>query len=172
MVRMHFCKGIEKKALHCIVGIPLEIWEALYGKVVQTMFNILSYYFLLQRSPRTQQNIFVEGFAQSSLCEIWLNMGTVTFLKNEKLLILMSKMKCFVCYFFLVGTNSKLYFPDTKVKTTLVFIFNRIKYWKLAIYPYTRCLRRIKVHKSKKNQFWLFFRIKILINGSGTPHDD
>ena len=65
----------------------------------------------------------------------------------------------FVLYFFLLITTSKLYFHDAKVKTTLVFIFNEITFWKLSKFAYTGCLRRVKVHQILKNvnvgHFWL-----------------
>ena len=71
----------------------------------------------------------------------------------------MSKMECFVLYFFLVTTTSKLYFHDTKVKTILVFIFNMITFRKLSKFAYT--LGRVKVHQILKNcQFLVIFGSK------------
>ena len=52
---------------------------------------------------------------------------------------------------------SKLYFHGIKVKTTLVFIFKKITFWKLSKVAYTGCLRRVEVHPIlKKSKFGPF----------------
>ena len=112
---------------------------------------------ILCYGPRAQKHIFVENVAHSSHCEAWINMVTVTFLKNYKPLILMSKIEFFVLYLFLVRTTSNLYFHGTKVKTTLVFIFNKMTFWKLSKFAYIGCLGRAEVsQKFEKSQFWPF----------------
>ena len=66
--------------------------------------------------PEQKIYIFIESFAQLSLYEAWFNMGTITFVKNENSLILMSKMGCYVLYFFLVRAIQNYIFMVQSLK--------------------------------------------------------